>query len=255
MEDEIRRDFYVYIYFRLNGIPCYIGKGSGLRWRRHNWNSGNPHLKAIAKQARGKLPVIIIRDGLTADEAFAIEVAFIAAIGRADLGTGPLVNLTDGGDGTSNLTEETRRRIAVATAERMKDPDARANIARKNREIAADEEYKRFHGAAISAGMRANGPIVSPKRGIPISQAHKDLIGRKAAERMADPLQRQKISDGLTGLKQSEDTRKKRGVSLQAYWDARRNAGLSMRRPARDEQARRDKIRSTLTGHPRYKKV
>lgn len=98
------RKFYVYIYFRMNGIPAYVGKGCGARWSRHKTSkNSNPHLRSLIAQANAigrELPVVLIRDGLSEEEAHETEIAFIAAIGRETEG-GPLVNLTEGGEGTS----------------------------------------------------------------------------------------------------------------------------------------------------------
>lgn len=111
-----RRDFYVYVIFRPNGIPCYVGKGWGKRWLKHEWRSTNPHLANIVKLAKGELPKIKIREWLTEREAFAIEIAFIAAIGRETNG-GPLVNLTDGGEGISGhkMSAESLAKMSAAS--------------------------------------------------------------------------------------------------------------------------------------------
>ena len=99
--------FYVYVIFRLNGIPCYVGKGKGGRWMQHIRRSCNIHLTRIYRQSGNDLPIVKVREHLTNLEACATEVALIGAIGRADLGRGPLVNLSDGGDGTGRRHADT----------------------------------------------------------------------------------------------------------------------------------------------------
>ncbi len=96
--------FYVYLLFRLNGIPCYVGKGKGNRWIRHEGRAKhcNKHLGAIIDQARvaGKeLPKVKAAENLTEEAAFELERLLIGCIGRGE--DGPLVNLTDGGDGAA----------------------------------------------------------------------------------------------------------------------------------------------------------
>ncbi len=109
------RIFYVYAIFRPNGVPCYIGKGHGDRAAHHEKTTHNRRLARIFARAGGSLPVVVIRDGLTECEAFAAEIALITALGRANLKTGPLVNLTDGGDGQTGWvpSAETRQRISI----------------------------------------------------------------------------------------------------------------------------------------------
>lgn len=109
----MRTDFYVYVIFRTDGRPCYVGKGRGPRWRRTARSGRNPHLAAIWKAADGALPVVKVREGLTEDEAFETEIALIAAMGR-EVNGGPLVNLTDGGEGSSGLSEDALKRIREA---------------------------------------------------------------------------------------------------------------------------------------------
>jgi hypothetical protein len=47
------------------------------------------------------------------EEACSIEKYLIAFYGRRDLGQGSLVNMTDGGEGTKNLSQESRSKMAV----------------------------------------------------------------------------------------------------------------------------------------------
>lgn len=113
--------FYVYVIFRPNGIPCYVGKGKGGRWRQHIRRSCNIHLTRIYRHAGGDLPIVKVREHLSNDEACATEIALIGAIGRDDLGRGPLVNLSDGGDGTGRRhSAVTRQKLCEAAQRRSK---------------------------------------------------------------------------------------------------------------------------------------
>lgn len=102
-------DFYTYIYHD-NDTPIYVGKGMGWRCNAHLKNARNPFLKnKLTKMKReGREPRIQIIDAPDEAAAFEMEELLIALIGRRDLGLGPLLNLTDGGEGTSNPSLQTR---------------------------------------------------------------------------------------------------------------------------------------------------
>ena len=101
--------YYVYVLFRpWDGSPLYVGKGKGQRWLDHERKKTghrNKHLINTIRKAKAaglEIPKIKVRENITNDEAIEIEIALIAAIGREEYG-GPLVNLTDGGEGTSGI--------------------------------------------------------------------------------------------------------------------------------------------------------
>jgi hypothetical protein len=146
------RIYYNYVYFTLDGIPRWVGKGKNKRYKAHERNSHNLILANLMRKAGGDLPVVVIREGLTEAEAFETEVALIAAIGRADLGLGPLVNHDNGGRGATYLSPEVREARAAKLRGRKHPP--RTQEARDRMSISAKirppitEETRRRHSEA-----------------------------------------------------------------------------------------------------------
>lgn len=110
-------EFYVYGYFDAqDGTPFYIGKGKGSRLYHHLKEAVNPNTKDKNKHKIRKIkkhisygtnPVIeIIDGGLSESVAFELEEFLIKTIGRADLGNGPLTNMSDGGEGLVGLIRD-----------------------------------------------------------------------------------------------------------------------------------------------------
>src|ERR1700751_4469463 len=120
------RRFYVYLLFDYLGLPRYVGKGTGNRWLSHERrpSARNIEKNSFIKQTAGVLgkgPQIKVQENLTEEEAYALEVGIIKAIGRYT--AGPLCNLTDGGDGFDSATA---RKAGAAQS-----PEQRSESARK----------------------------------------------------------------------------------------------------------------------------
>lgn len=105
---------YLYRHIRLDkNVPFYIGIGS------YRKNRSDTLERAYSKNCRSKFwhrvankteyRVEIMLENLTRDEACEREREFILLYGRRDIGTGTLVNMTDGGDGVFNLSPESRK--------------------------------------------------------------------------------------------------------------------------------------------------
>ncbi len=91
--------FYVYEHYRIGeDVPFFVGKGH--HRRAYTKRGRNVWWKRIVEKSGG-FEVRFVQENLSEFEAFWLEVNQIAGWGRADLGEGPLVNLTDGGEGVS----------------------------------------------------------------------------------------------------------------------------------------------------------
>ena len=98
--------YYVYQYLREDNTPYYIGKGKNRRAWSKRHSVGVPDISRIQ----------IIKDKLTEDEAFQLEMDLISYYGRKDIGTGILRNSTQGGDNFRDPVVEQKRINSVKRA-------------------------------------------------------------------------------------------------------------------------------------------
>lgn len=98
------------------GTPYYIGKGSGKRAYAKHKNNSTPKDKNL---------IIIVKTGLTENEAFNLERELITQYGRKNANTGILINLTNGGDGISGFkhSAETLEKLSNASKGKKKTED------------------------------------------------------------------------------------------------------------------------------------
>ena len=131
--------FYAYIYrdpSRRNE-PIYVGKGHGRRAYKHltrkDKHPFTQRLQLMKKE--GVEPIINVVDVPSEALAFQCEVDSIARFGRKDLGLGPVLNLTDGGEGPSGWvpTEENRKNMSDAHKGKSHGPDTLQKISDANK--------------------------------------------------------------------------------------------------------------------------
>ena len=177
-------EYYTYAYLREDGTPYYIGKGKEYRvYDKHNRTSPPP---------KDKSRIIFLKQNLTEEEAFKHEIYMIAVLGRKDLGTGILRNLTSGGDGCSGLvhTEEHRRKISKANQGRVMSIENRQKISElmKVRERKPHtEESKR--------------KMSKSHKGLVFTDEHKENLSNSAKGRKHTEKTKEKMSEQRKGLR------------------------------------------------------
>lgn len=242
-------NFYVYEYRHpVSGLPIYIGKGRGDRWIMHKYGSSNIHLdRIIKKYGAANVPRRQLIIGLTEEQAFAIERVLITVIGRGNAGS--LVNITDGGEGSSGriATIESREkgrasqnvlwadparreRQSASTSSRFSDPDERAKASAANKGKSSPMKGKSHTvktKAKLSAANKGKPP---PNKGKSTSDETKikQSLAKIGKVQSVDHVQKrvarrkgythsvstiEKISLGNKGKIVSAETRKKQSIA------------------------------------------
>lgn len=209
-------EHYVYVWSDPSGVPFYVGKGSGGR----AFNTSLRSREFIDIHARGGCTVEIVDWFIHDSEAYALEVELIKRYGRREYG-GCLVNKTDGGDGSSNPTVETRGKISAANTGRIFSEEHRAKLSAANRRRTQSEETR--------AKIRA------ARLGRLLSADHREKLSLGHAGKRHTDESRAKIGAAHRGRKHTSEHRNKQANSLRG-------------RVATDDQRARQSIAQRMRG-------
>ena len=199
--------FYTYIYLdpRKKGPftygeyvfeyePFYVGKGSYEQYKYHlteKCQHCDPNTFKVRKinkirKITNDEPIIVkYKENIIEEEAFKLEISLIDTIGRYDLKKGPLVNLTDGGEGTSNPSKETRKKLSESSTGRKMSIETRRKM-------------------SISKLGNKN-----PQFGKPKTKKQKDILRRKLIGRTISEETKKKISIKNKGKRITNETKRK----------------------------------------------
>lgn len=160
--------FYTYMWLREDGTPYYVGKGKGVRAFRR----GAPYRERI-----------ITQDWLTEEQAFAAEKFLIAYYGRKDNGTGILRNLSDGGEGLSNPSEEVRAKQGATNKGRAWSESfcRKVSAAKKGKPTGTDYEkvadtLRKYNEDHPEVRSRCVAAMAESHKGKAVAQSTRDKI-------------------------------------------------------------------------------
>ena len=249
---------YVYIWKDPEGTPIYVGYTKNKR-RTNPQNEGNRNWLCRQKLAEvGAHRVIVELRPVESEEiGTALERKLILEYGRIQTGTGPLTNLTSGGEGTHAPTPEALEKLRIA----MRDP---------NHPI-------RSLAARAKAVARMNSPDVKIKFLGEANSAKRPETRAKIKAKWADPEYRAARITERTGLTKnfSDETRLAHAERLKANpamkgwgerngldpdFDAKRIAGIKASQPERAKKMqdpvalaqRKERLKATMNS-PEYK--
>jgi hypothetical protein len=145
--------YYTYAYLREDGTPYYIGKGKERNGRKDRMRAR--HFGTTVPPLQRQL---VLKTFDSEFDAYKHEMYMIAIFGRKDLGTGILHNRTDGGEGSSNVSDFSRKRTSEVHKGKVLSEETRRKISetRKKRGYACPKEIKEYFSKLYSGEGNPN---------------------------------------------------------------------------------------------------
>ncbi len=159
--------------------PFYVGKGKGKRYKRTTGRNKYFKNKINKIKQSGLEPIIFkLYENLNEKQSFEKEIELIEEIGRFDLNFGPLLNMTDGGEGNSGLifSEDHKKKIRenhIGTKGYHHTDEAKNKIGKKHKGKIISEETR------IKIIESHKGKLLSDEHKSKLSKNHADFKGDK----------------------------------------------------------------------------
>ena len=180
---ETEKKFFVYVDYREDdGRPFYVGKGSEHRVKDLDRN----HLHERIKNKHGIFRKIVL-ETLSEQEAFQKEIQLIQELKtHIDFGEGG-ANFTLGGEGSSGISEITRKKKSESLKKAYSDPESKKKRSEASKKFWENPENKKKCSEAIKKS-RENPEVIKK-----LSEASKKL--------WEDLEHKKKISEKMCELK------------------------------------------------------
>lgn len=177
---------FAYIHCKPNGLPFYVGKGS-VRRASYLGDRNAYHQSIVAKY--GKEAILVGKLECSSDEiAFELEKGLIKCLRASGV---DLTNFTDGGEGTSNPTPETRKRLSEAAKKRGVSEECQEAKVKALKGKSLSKEHKErlsnsLTGKIFTEEHRKNISVSAKKRGM--EAAHKALAMKRLQKKLEKSL-------------------------------------------------------------------
>ena len=189
-------EFCVYLHFRPDGTPFYVGKGKPRRAKEFT-DRNKYHKHIVAKHGRDNIEVLIFQRE-SEQAAFADEILWIKTLREAGYS---LANICDGGEGASGAVRTLEQRKTMSEAKKRMTVETKAKIS-------AWHKGKKQPRESVEK-MKANHRHAKP------------WLGKHHSEET-----KRKLSEANKGKKRSAESRAKATATLTAWW-ARRKENIS----------------------------
>lgn len=222
---------FIYIWKDQSGTPFYVGLTKTMRRTNPRNGSNRNWLTTQKLDAIGRDNVIVeIRfvDSIVAGQA--LERNLIEEFGRMQTGTGPLTNLTSGGEGMTAPSAEHREKLRIAMS-RLDHPARSEEAKKKQRKRMQDPDVKALFTGDANPAKR---PEVRAK--IKAKWADPEYRTARVTERTGSnpnfsPELRLEMAERLKANKEMKGWRDRNGKDPE--FDAKRIAGIKAAQPKR----------------------
>ncbi len=222
---------YVYIWYKPDGTPFYVGIGcTALRWNpARSWGTRNAFCKATIKKYGTENILFSVFGVASVFSARRYERTLIARLGRADTRSGTLTNLTDGGEGTFNLSEVSKKVLRDkwdANPERKKrlsdQSKAEANVLRAKLRAADPKDSFAKNGREQCCKINAD-PVLTEKRKNALRSAREKISAGviASAEKRAATMRTPEVQAKMKKPK-TEEHKRKVSEAKKLWWAKKR---------------------------------
>jgi hypothetical protein len=230
---EFSMSHYVCVWYKPDGTPFYVGIGkTAIRWNPNKpWSQRNRFCRAVLNKYGRESILFSVFGVASLYSAYRYERLLIHRIGRADIGKGPLTNITAGGEGSTELGDSARKVLrdkwANNTARKQllsEQSRSEENKIRALRRFADPRDSFGKHGAKTC--NKINDSVELTERRIAALRAAKENISRGVLASMDARLQTMRTPEVQAKLKapKTPEHRAKLSAAKKAYWDKKRNA-------------------------------